>query len=288
MNITINISNKNNIEQYKKVGATAFIFGLKNFNVNANLELDINEIKEVIEKNPDIDIFISLDKNIFNHELDELREKLEQLSKFNIKGVLFYDMAVLNIVKTNNISLDLVWNQTHMVTNYNTCNYYYEKGVKYAYVSSEITLEEIIEISKLSKIQLMVYLVGYPPLSHSKRKLITNFYEANNYNNEEQTITVKEREHNLIVKETNAGTSILGGNIINGTMFLDELIKNNISFIVLSDYMIEEEMFIKIIEYINKYKKTNEKEHLHQIESLIGNNTHFFNKKTIFKVKKDK
>lgn len=286
MQITINISDKNNIEQYKKVGATAFIFGLKSFNVNANLELDINEIKEITEQNPDIDIFISIDKNIFNHEIKALQEQLEKLSQLNIKGILFYDLAILNIVKTNNLNLNLVWNQTHMVTNYNTCNYYYDKGVKYAYVSSEITLEEIIEINKRSKIELMVSLVGYPTLSHSKRKLITNFCEANNYNNEDQTITVKEREHNLIVKETNAGTSILGGNIINGTIFLDELIKNNISFIVLSDYMIEEETFTKIIECTNKYLKTKSKQELNQIELLIGNDTHFFNKKTIFKVKK--
>ena len=35
-----------------------------------------------------------------------------------------------------------------MVTNYNTCNYYYDKGVNFAYISNEITLEEMIEIKK--------------------------------------------------------------------------------------------------------------------------------------------
>lgn len=288
MKITVNISDKNNVSKYKKVGATAFIFGLKNFNVNANLELDIHEIKQILEQSPDIDIFISIDKNIFNHELQTLKEQLEELSKLNIKGILFYDLSVLNIVKNNNLNLDLVWNQTHMVTNYNTCNYYYEKGVKYAYLSSEITLEEIIEINNKTKTEVMVYLVGYPFLSHSKRKLITNFYEANNYKNKDKTIKVQEKQHELIIKETTAGTSILGGNIINGTIFLDELIQNKISFIVLNDCMIEQETFTKVIEHINNYLNTNNKQELSQIEQLIGNNTHFFNKKTIFKVKKDR
>ena len=36
-----------------------------------------------------------------------------------------------NIVKENNIKIDLVWHQTHMVTNYNTCNFYYDNGVNY-------------------------------------------------------------------------------------------------------------------------------------------------------------
>ena len=35
-----------------------------------------------------------------------------------------------------------------MVNNYKTCNYYHSKGVKYALLGKEITLEEIIEIIK--------------------------------------------------------------------------------------------------------------------------------------------
>lgn len=286
MKITINISKEKNIEQYKKVGAKAFIFGLKDFNVSANLELNIEQIKKIIEENPDIDVFISIDKNIFNHELEVLKRNLFELAKLNIKGILFYDLAILNIVKENNLNIDLVWNQTHMVTNYNTCNYYYDKGVKYGYLSSEITLEEIIQINNHSKMEVMIYLVGYPYLSHSRRKLLTNFYNANNYSDQEKSTIVRERNNQFIIKETNAGTSILGGNIINGTSFLDELIENNISFIILNDYMIEEDTFIKIIEYTNDYIGTKNKDQLNKIETLIGNNTHFFTKKTIYKVKK--
>ena len=286
MKITINISKEKNIEQYKKVGAKAFIFGLKDFNVSANLELNIEQVKKIIEENPDIDVFISIDKNIFNHELEVLKRNLFELAKLNIKGILFYDLAILNIVKENNLNIDLVWNQTHMVTNYNTCNYYYDKGVKYGYLSSEITLEEIIQINNHSKMEVMIYLVGYPYLSHSRRKLLTNFYNANNYSDQEKSTIVREKNNQFIIKETNAGTSILGGNIINGTSFLDELIENNISFIILNDYMIEEDTFIKIIEYTNDYIGTKNKDQLNKIETLIGNNTHFFTKKTIYKVKK--
>lgn len=288
MNITINVSKENNIDKYKKVGANAFIFGLKDFNVSANLELDTSQIKKITEKNPDIDIFISIDKNIFNHELQTLKEKLLELAKINIKAIMFYDLAILNIIKENNLKIDLVWNQTHMVTNYNTCNYYYDKGVKYGCLSSEITLEEIIQINRKSNMEVMVYLVGYPYLSHSRRKLLTNFYMASNYQNKDQNTVVSEKENKFIIKETNAGTSILGGTIINGTIFLDKLIDNNISFIILNDYMIEEDTFTKIVDYTNQYIKTKNKDQLQKIETLIGNNTHFFNKKTIYKVKKDK
>lgn len=287
MKITINISKEINIDKYKKVGAKAFIFGLKGFNVSANLELDTKQIKKITEENPDIDVFVSIDKNIFNHELKTLKENLLELSKLNIKAIMFYDLAVLNIIKENNLKVDLVWNQTHMVTNYNTCNYYYDKGVKYGCLSNEITLEEIIQINENTNLKTMVQLVGYPYLSHSRRKLLTNFYKANNYSNQEKNTIVSERNNKFIIKETNAGTSILGGTIINGTIFLDKLIENNISFIIFNDYMVEEDIFIKIIDYTNEYLKTKNKDQLNKIEILIGNNTHFFNKKTIYKVKKD-
>lgn len=287
MKITINISNENNISKYKQLGSKAFILGLKDFNVTANLELDIEDIKKITKENLDVDIFISIDKNIFNHELETLKEKLIELSKLDIKGILFYDLAILNIVKTNNLNIDLVWNQTHMVTNYNTCNYYYDKGVKYAYLSSEITLEEMLQINNNSKMQFMVYLVGYPYLSHSRRKLLTNFYEANNESNRKKTILVGERENKYIVKENHTGTSILGGNIINGTIFLDELIQSDISYIILNDYMMKEDIFIQVVDSTSKYMETKDKEELEKIKTLIGNNTHFFNKKTIYKVKKE-
>ena len=71
---------------------------------------------------------------------------LVQLDKMNITGVFFYDLAVLELKRELNLNIDLVWNQTHMVNNYKTCNYYYSKGVKYALLGKEITLDEILEI----------------------------------------------------------------------------------------------------------------------------------------------
>ena len=100
---------------------------------------------------------------------------LKELSVISIKGILFYDISILYLKQKLNIPIDLVWNQTHMVTNYNTCNYYYDKGVKFAYISGEITLEEIIEIQEKSKSSLMVEIVSHQIMSHSKRKLITNY-----------------------------------------------------------------------------------------------------------------
>ena len=67
-----------------------------------------------------------------------------ELTKMNIKGLIFYDLSILNIVKELNLSIPLVIAQDHLITNYNICNYYHEKGVEYAYLSSDITKDEIV------------------------------------------------------------------------------------------------------------------------------------------------
>ena len=64
-----------NILEYKKIGAEAFIFGLKNYSSGYKNELTINEIKKIKDEN-DIELFIAINKNIFNNELEELERAM--------------------------------------------------------------------------------------------------------------------------------------------------------------------------------------------------------------------
>ena len=104
------VCNKDNLDKYKKIGAQAFIFGLKDFSSGYDNELSVQEIKELVEDNKDSEIFISINKNIFNEELDELKDNLLELDKLSIKGILFYDVAILKFKKDLNLKTPLVWN----------------------------------------------------------------------------------------------------------------------------------------------------------------------------------
>ena len=154
----------NDINIYKNKGIDTFIIGLKDFSINYP-SCDIDEIKELSKDNK---LFIAVNKNIFNNEIDTVLNYLKELAKLNIEGILYYDLGVLNLVLENNIDVKLVWHQTHMVTNYNTCNYYNSKGVKGAFIANEITLDEIIEIKDKTNMEIMVEVFGYPIVSHSR------------------------------------------------------------------------------------------------------------------------
>ena len=266
----------------------SFLIGLKNYSVSY-LEFDMEEIKELLQQYPDIELFVSINKNIFNKDLEDLKEKLIELSKLNIKGILFYDLSILSFVKSLNLKLDLVYHQTHMVTNYNICEFYSNLGVKYGYLSTEITEEEMEEISKKTKMKLMTYFVGHPIISHSKRKLVSNFYEHLKKENLNEVNIMKEKgkDTKYYVEETELGTNILTGDILNGSKAFLSL-KDKIEYAILDAHFIEKDLFLEILKNYkeNLENKLEDSLFLQKMESLIGTYDGFFYQKTIYKVKK--
>ena len=261
------------------------ILSLKDYSIGSNIYFSLNEIKEIVNST-NKEVFINMNINIMNNELEEIKEILKELDKLNITGIFFYDIAILQIKRELNLKVDLIWSQTHMVNNYKTCDYYYSKGVKYAILGKEITLEEILEIINKSKITSMVEVVSIPNIAFSKRKLLTNFYKDLNkdisYNIE---ITEKVTNDKYLVKEENKGTSFYQNKIMNGTSIIKELYDNNCKYIIMREENIPDfkELIIDTKEYIdNKCMDNNYKDKYKK----LGDNTNFFFKKTVYKVKK--
>ncbi|MBR2678429.1 MAG: U32 family peptidase [Bacilli bacterium] len=261
------------------------ILPLKDYAVESIVSFSLTEIKE-ITKACHNEIFIKINKNILNEDIEELTSILQELDKLNITGIFFYDLALLELKKELNLKTDLVWNQTHMVNNYRTCDYYYNHGVKYALLGKEITLDEIIEIIKKSKITSMVEVVSKPSVAFSKRKLVTNYYKdlGKDISNE---ITVKEKitDSNYEFIEDSNGTSIFLDKITNGTVIIKDLYDNNCQYIIFREYGIDnfKELIIDTMNYI---KSKCEDERYVSKYSKLGDSTNFFFKKTIYKVKK--
>lgn len=267
----------------------SFLIGLKNYSINY-FELDIDEIKELLEKYPEIELFISINKNIFNEDLNSLKEKLISISKLKIKGIMFYDLSVLNLVKKLNLNIDLIIHQNHLITNYNICNFYLKHQVKTAYLSTEITVSEIKEIKEKTNINLIAYLIGHPIITHSKRKLLSNYY---NYLKKEPKLFNIIKEKNQLdeyyIIENDLGTNILPVKVLNGTLAFLEL-KNILEYAVLDNNLIDDEIFLEIVKLYTKSLKQEitSKELVKQVEKLIGNYEGLLFNKTIYKVKNEK
>ncbi len=282
MKLLVEPMNKENLE----FNCDGLILAIKDYAVESNTYFTLDEIKN-IRDSFNGEIFVKLNKNLMNDDISFVKGILVQLDKMNITGVFFYDLAVLELKRELNLNIDLVWNQTHMVNNYKTCNYYYSKGVKYALLGKEITLDEILEIINLSDITSMVEVVSKPSVAFSKRKLVSNYYKDMGIDGSNEII-VNEKVSNLNfdIKEDSNGTVFFLDLITNGTSIIRDLYDNGCSYIIMREYGIDNfrELVNDTMEYIKdscsdlsyvlKYKK-------------LGDSTNFFFKKTIYRVKKN-
>ncbi len=286
MKILIEQSTKNtDLSKY----TDGLILSLKNYSSQSYLTYTFEEIEQIIKDNPDKEIFINLNKNFFNDEIESLKEILLKIDKLNVKGIFFYDLAILQLKKECNLKTDLIWSQTYMVNNYKTCNYYHSKGVKYALLSKEITLEEIKEMITKSKIEAMVETVSMPSVAFSKRKLLTNYYH--NLNKEAKknlVVTEKATNEEYQVLEDETGTNFFLNKITNATSIIKELYSCNCPYIILREYGIDHELFKELLIDTQKYieSKCQDEEYINKYKSL-NDFTNFFFKKTIYQVKKN-
>ena len=268
----------NDILEYKE--ADGFVLPLLNFSVDYKNYYSLDEIKE-INKNTNKKIFVVINKMIENDEVESLKEVLLELDKLNINGVFFYDLAVLELKKELNLNIDLVWNNTHMVTNYYTSNYYYDKGCKYSYLSNEITIDEIIEFKKNAKAKLIFMLLGYPVVSFSKRKLLTN-------SNFQKELKIKEpkslQEYKVI--ESEFGTTFKYNKIRNNASCLKELIDNKMDYIYLIEDDINHDSFLEALKLTKEYIDNNNLDYVNKMRNIFGSDTGFLYRKTIYKVTK--
>lgn len=276
------ITDKNNILEYSKMGCSCFILGLKDFSSGYDNEIDIDSIRE-LKENLNVELFIAVNKNIFNRELDELKEKLIELDSIGVSGILFYDLSILSLCKELDLKINLVWNQTHMVTNYNTCNYYYDKGVNYGVISSEITLDEINEIISKTNMKFFLNIFGYQIMGYSKRHLLDNYFKATSMKRNNKRYVIKNHEEDYIIEEENNGNAIYNGKLLNGSIIVPNV---NVDYLILNDFNINKEVFMKVLLLYKKLVDTKDENIIKEIDSIVGDDRGFFFKKTIYKVKK--
>lgn len=284
MKVLVEVTNKE-ISNYID-SCDALLLGLENFSVLNSVTFSLTKIEEIINKYPKMEIFVKMDKNIFNKEIDEVRRVLLELEQMSIRGVFFYDLAILELKQELSLSLDLVWSQTHMVTNTRTCDYYFHQGVHYALLSKEITLDEIVSIAKESSISTIVEVVSLPSVGYSRRRLVHNYYEDLGENGS-STLSVLEKitNKNYLVKEEENGTGFLLDEVLNGTSVISSLCQADVDYVLFREEGIPS--FLELLHdtkkyivdgcsdasYVEKYKK-------------LGDSTGFFFKKTIYRVKK--
>ena len=237
--------------------------------VNSSFYVNVDEIEKIDFK--DKKIFIVMNKIMHNNDLDMVREVLSKLKEFDCK-ILFYDIGVYNIAKQLDMVDRLVIYQDHLNASVNSNKFYYDLGIKGSYITSDITGEELLDISKSIDMDIYFMGYGYAPIFYSRRYLVKNYLKfiGEEKNNGKYLIT-SDTGVEYPIDEEEYGTSIYSPRPINLINYLDYL--DSISYIVMNSNLIDDNEFnLMVDKFINRDKMDN---------PYVG----FFNVKTIYKVK---
>lgn len=259
-----------------------YIIGINDLAVNLPCTFSINEAIKIIEylNAQKKTIFISLNKNMRNSDLELLKSTLLTLNDYNIDGVMYYDISIVNLKRKLKLKYDLVWSQEHLATNSLTTDYWYQRGAKYVYLSSEITRREVEEISTSTKSKVMVNLFGYLPIFTSGRHLVDNYLKTFNNDKVDDLYYMNKEGNTYPITDTSDGTVTYSAYVLNGIKDYD--IKA--SYIVLNSFLIND--MKTIVKLFNSVNSKNVNEYDKQINELIQNKSDgFLHKETIYKVK---
>lgn len=261
------------------------LLGIEGYSINTfNLEYD--EIVKYVDRSNNI--FLSLNKNISNDKLDDLEELLINISKLNIKGLFYYDVAIVSIVNRLNLNINLVWSSEHYTTNYFTINYWNNYGVKSVFLSNEITVEEIEDIKNNTKVELIGQLFGYIPMYASKRHAVKNYLNHFNLDLNSNKYYLFKEDKKYSIVDNNDGTVIYTNFILNG---LREYLNLNsvLDYVLINGYEIETDKLLNVVNIFSKVNKDNinvlDKEIMIMFDNLEKG---FLHEETIYRVKRDK
>lgn len=157
MNKLVTVTNKD-YEALKGEDIT-LVFPLKDFCVGYEYYFEIEEIED----------FVLVNRILNDEELNKLEVILKN-SK--IKGILFDDLGIIDIVAKLDIKKILILD--HLANNTKSVNYYLEY-VDSVVVSSDLEESEIRKIVANANKEVIVYVFGLKGLMYSRRNLVSNY-----------------------------------------------------------------------------------------------------------------
>lgn len=209
MNKLVTVTNKD-YEALKGEDIT-LVFPLKDFCVGYEYYFEIEEIED----------FVLVNRILNDEELNKLEVILKN-SK--IKGILFDDLGIIDIVAKLDIKKILILD--HLANNTKSVNYYLEY-VDSVVVSSDLEESEIRKIVANANKEVVVYVFGLKGLMYSRRNLVSN-YEKYHHLEEKSVLDSSIDGKYFKVIDSEFGTKFYAYPYYDGSSLLD---LDNVSYV---------------------------------------------------------
>lgn len=258
------------IEKLLLKDINGIILYIDKLSVNSSFYMDIDDIDKIECR--DKELFICMNKLMHNKDIDYLRECLLKVRDKNLH-ILFYDMAVYNIARELGIEDKLVIYQDHLNASILSNRFYNRLGIKYSFITSDITMEELLLIKRNVDSKIMFLGYGYLPMFYSRRYLISNYLKyIDQFDGEKSKYEiVSDMGKKYTIAEEENGTTIYTDREVNLINYMEQL--DEIDYIVMNSNNIDSDEYLRMVDKFIKREKMD--------DCYLG----FLDKKTIYKVK---
>lgn len=269
-----------------------FIIGNEMFAARLTTSYTIKQINKAIQsaKSLDKEIFLQANQMLDDDLLDLFSDFLDKIDTVNLDGIIVADIGSVMRLKGEGLVAKTIYNPETLLTNRYDFNFLKKEGVLGAYIAKEITLDDILEISKHKEIKLFMVGHGHLNMFYSKRQLIHNFMafqdKKNPYHKQQNLKIIEGRrtEDPYPILEDRSGTHVFRSKVFSSLDYLDTL-RNHIDYLVI-DTIFKDDIYAK---KISQLYKTNTIDQV-LIDEIKANykeewDTGFFHKKTVYKTK---
>ena len=155
-----------NMEKLKvafRYGADACYIGGKKFSLRANANnFSIDEIKEACEFAHELNkkVYVTINMVFHNENIEGLLEYLYELEDAKVDAVIVSDPLVLQMIKENNVNLDVHISTQASTSNRETVKYWLSKGATRVVLAREVCRDDIKDIIESTGAEIEVFLHG--------------------------------------------------------------------------------------------------------------------------------
>lgn len=229
INKLVTVTNREIIDDLRNIPNVTLVYPLKSFCVGYTDYFDILEI----------DDYVLVNRILDDNDLDKLESIL---NSSNIKGIVFDDLGIIDIVANLDITKILLLD--HLATNTKSINYYLEY-VDSVVVSNDLTKDEILNIVSHANKPLVVNVFGLKTLMYSRRLLLSNYQEYYKLN-KENVMSANIEDKGFKIVENAYGTKFYASKYYNA---LELLSLQNVLYFWYDPVLLDDAKIMDVVKY---------------------------------------
>ena len=159
-------------------GADAVYFGYKNYSLRANAKnLDLDEIKTAVDYAHSLGkkVYVTVNIVFHNEDFKGLKDYLIYLSEIQVDAIITSDVAVMNMIRENNIDLCIHVSTQASILNYEAALFYKDLGATRVVLAREASEEDIKRIKRETGLEIECFVHGAMCTSISGRCVLSNY-----------------------------------------------------------------------------------------------------------------